>query len=121
MVQLAEFFLIAETSSLTFSVAGVVKEICTLTIAVAYVRDKHLTWVNVLGMVVRSPGTPNQVAPAHAETPMAHVLTWGPAGAQVSVAGVALYNAVKIRKGAKAGERKTLPFARVSHCLSSLL
>ncbi|XP_065142048.1 solute carrier family 35 member C2 [Paramisgurnus dabryanus] len=47
----SEFLLVSRTSSLTLSIAGIFKEICTLLLAVAFMGDKMST-VNWLGFAV---------------------------------------------------------------------
>eukprot|EP00887_Chlorella_sp_A99_P007579 scaffold28.g7579.t1 len=51
MMVLAEFTLIANTSALTFMVAGTFKEIVTVGAAVLFLGERF-TWVNALGLVV---------------------------------------------------------------------
>ncbi|XP_030624518.1 solute carrier family 35 member C2 [Chanos chanos] len=47
----SEFLLVSRTSSLTLSIAGIFKEVCTLLLAVEFMKDK-MSAVNWLGFVV---------------------------------------------------------------------
>ncbi|XP_002735463.1 solute carrier family 35 member C2-like [Saccoglossus kowalevskii] len=51
MLGVSEYLLLGQTSSLTLSIAGIFKEICTLYIATQYVGD-ILTPINAVGMVI---------------------------------------------------------------------
>ncbi|XP_047502331.1 solute carrier family 35 member C2-like isoform X2 [Penaeus chinensis] len=48
-MEVSEYLLVCFTSSLTFSISGVAKEIMTLSLAV-YIYNEHLTNINVLGL-----------------------------------------------------------------------
>ncbi|XP_052872065.1 solute carrier family 35 member C2 [Anopheles cruzii] len=50
-MEVSEFMVLTNTSSLTLSVAGIFKEICQLVLAVE-LNDEHLSTVNVLGLVM---------------------------------------------------------------------
>uniref|UniRef100_A0A182PP50 Sugar phosphate transporter domain-containing protein n=1 Tax=Anopheles epiroticus TaxID=199890 RepID=A0A182PP50_9DIPT len=50
-MEVSEFMVLTNTSSLTLSVAGIFKEICQLILAVE-LNDEHLSTVNVLGLVM---------------------------------------------------------------------
>ncbi|KFB50738.1 AGAP005537-PA-like protein [Anopheles sinensis] len=50
-MEVSEFMVLTNTSSLTLSVAGIFKEICQLVLAVK-LNDEHLSTVNVLGLVM---------------------------------------------------------------------
>uniref|UniRef100_A0A182Y106 Sugar phosphate transporter domain-containing protein n=1 Tax=Anopheles stephensi TaxID=30069 RepID=A0A182Y106_ANOST len=50
-MEVSEFMVLTNTSSLTLSVAGIFKEICQLVLAVE-LNDEHLSMVNVLGLVM---------------------------------------------------------------------
>ncbi|KFM57014.1 Solute carrier family 35 member C2, partial [Stegodyphus mimosarum] len=50
-MELSEYLLLVYTSSLTLSIAGVFKEVCTLYLAVRYTGD-HMTTVNFIGLIV---------------------------------------------------------------------
>lgn len=50
-MELSEYLLLLYTSSLTLSIAGVIKEVCTLYLAVRYTGD-NMTTVNFLGLIV---------------------------------------------------------------------
>ncbi|XP_053673240.1 solute carrier family 35 member C2 [Anopheles nili] len=50
-MEVSEFMVLTNTSSLTLSVAGIFKEICQLVLAVK-LNDEHLSIVNVLGLVM---------------------------------------------------------------------
>ncbi|KAG8201912.1 hypothetical protein JTE90_027389 [Oedothorax gibbosus] len=51
LMELSEYLLLVFTSSLTLSIAGVFKEVCTLYLAVKYTGDS-MTTVNFIGLVV---------------------------------------------------------------------
>eukprot|EP00730_Choanoeca_flexa_P013057 TRINITY_DN4925_c0_g1_i2.p1 TRINITY_DN4925_c0_g1~~TRINITY_DN4925_c0_g1_i2.p1 ORF type:complete len:365 (+),score=38.29 TRINITY_DN4925_c0_g1_i2:65-1159(+) len=53
---LSEFLLVRHTSGLTFSIAGIVKEILTISIAVLFVPGNSLTLLNMLGLGVSIVG-----------------------------------------------------------------
>lgn len=48
---MAEYFLIAETSAVTLTIAGVVKEVVTIVVAVFFFHDEF-TWLKGMGLVV---------------------------------------------------------------------
>lgn len=48
---MAEYFLIAETSAVTLTIAGVVKEVVTIVVAVFFFKDEF-TWLKGMGLVV---------------------------------------------------------------------
>lgn len=48
---MAEYFLIAETSAVTLTIAGVVKEVVTIVVAVFVFKDEF-TWLKGMGLVV---------------------------------------------------------------------
>ena len=50
-MEVSEYYVVSCTSSLTFSISGVAKEIATLTLAV-YVYSEHLSTINQLGLVL---------------------------------------------------------------------
>nr|XP_045616260.1 solute carrier family 35 member C2-like isoform X3 [Procambarus clarkii] len=50
-MEVSEYLVVVYTSSLTFSIAGVAKEIMTLSLAV-YVYSEHLTFINLMGLVL---------------------------------------------------------------------
>ena len=47
MLQVSEYLVVCFTSSLTFSIAGVAKEIMTLSLAV-YIYNEHLSYINLV-------------------------------------------------------------------------
>lgn len=47
VLQVSEYLVVCFTSSLTFSIAGVAKEIMTLSLAV-YIYNEHLSYVNLV-------------------------------------------------------------------------
>ncbi|CAL1266464.1 unnamed protein product [Larinioides sclopetarius] len=51
LMELSEYLLLLFTSSLTLSIAGVFKEVCTLYLAVKYTGD-HMTTLNFIGLIV---------------------------------------------------------------------
>ncbi|XP_078367610.1 solute carrier family 35 member C2-like [Oculina patagonica] len=51
MISVAEFLLLSHTSSLTLSISGIFKEICTLSLATEFAGDK-MTTVNFFGLVL---------------------------------------------------------------------
>ncbi|XP_070575080.1 solute carrier family 35 member C2-like [Ptychodera flava] len=51
VLALSEYLLVSQTSSLTLSIAGIFKEICTLYLATTYAGDE-LSFINGIGMVV---------------------------------------------------------------------
>ncbi|XP_077982646.1 solute carrier family 35 member C2-like isoform X1 [Glandiceps talaboti] len=51
MLGVSEYWLVAQTSGLTLSIAGIFKEICILYLATTYVGDK-LTPINAIGMIM---------------------------------------------------------------------
>uniref|UniRef100_A0A182NM34 Sugar phosphate transporter domain-containing protein n=1 Tax=Anopheles dirus TaxID=7168 RepID=A0A182NM34_9DIPT len=51
-MEVSEFMVLTNTSSLTLSVAGIFKEICQLVLAVKLNKDEHLSTVNLLGLVM---------------------------------------------------------------------
>jgi len=51
MISVAEFLLLSHTSSLTLSISGIFKEICTLSLATEFAGDK-MTSVNFFGLVL---------------------------------------------------------------------
>ncbi|EGD81057.1 hypothetical protein PTSG_11000 [Salpingoeca rosetta] len=53
---LSEFLLVSNTSGLTLSVAGIIKEICTIVVAVMFTPDNKLTTLNVFGLAVSIAG-----------------------------------------------------------------
>ena len=55
LMECAEFLLVSQTSSLTLSVAGIVKEIVTMVLAVVF-QDNDFSAVNWLGLVVCMAG-----------------------------------------------------------------
>uniref|UniRef100_A0A182QZ50 Sugar phosphate transporter domain-containing protein n=1 Tax=Anopheles farauti TaxID=69004 RepID=A0A182QZ50_9DIPT len=52
VMEVSEFMVLTNTSSLTLSVAGIFKEICQLILAVKLNKDEHLSTVNLLGLVM---------------------------------------------------------------------
>ncbi|XP_064096958.1 solute carrier family 35 member C2-like isoform X1 [Macrobrachium nipponense] len=50
-MEVSEYLVVCYTSSLTFSISGVAKEIITLSLAV-YIDDEHLSSVNMAGLVL---------------------------------------------------------------------
>ncbi|KAK8718767.1 hypothetical protein OTU49_014486 [Cherax quadricarinatus] len=50
-MEVSEYLVVCYTSSLTFSIAGVAKEIMTLSLAV-YVYNEHLSTINLMGLVL---------------------------------------------------------------------
>lgn len=51
LMELSEYLLLTYTSSLTLSIAGVFKEVCTLYLAVKYTGD-YMSTVNFIGLIV---------------------------------------------------------------------
>lgn len=51
MISVSEFLLLSHTSSLTLSISGIFKEICTLSLATEFAGDK-MTTVNFFGLVL---------------------------------------------------------------------
>ncbi|GIY50934.1 solute carrier family 35 member C2 [Caerostris extrusa] len=51
LMELSEYLLLLFTSSLTLSIAGVFKEVCTLYLAVKYTGDR-MTTINFIGLIV---------------------------------------------------------------------
>lgn len=51
MISVAEFLLLSHTSSLTLTISGIFKEICTLSLATEFAGDK-MTTVNFFGLVL---------------------------------------------------------------------
>ncbi|XP_022249758.1 solute carrier family 35 member C2-like isoform X2 [Limulus polyphemus] len=51
LMEVSEYLLLTYTSSLTLSIAGILKEVCTLYLAVSYNGDK-MTTLNILGLGV---------------------------------------------------------------------
>lgn len=52
MLQVSEYLVVCFTSSLTFSIAGVAKEIMTLSLAV-YIYNEHLSYINLVSHTFR--------------------------------------------------------------------
>ncbi|KAG0719790.1 Solute carrier family 35 member C2 [Chionoecetes opilio] len=50
-MEVSEYLVVCFTSSLTFSIAGVAKEIMTLSLAV-YIYNEHLTVINLMGLLL---------------------------------------------------------------------
>lgn len=50
VLQVSEYLVVCFTSSLTFSIAGVAKEIMTLSLAV-YIYNEHLSYINLVSCV----------------------------------------------------------------------
>lgn len=53
ILQVSEYLVVCFTSSLTFSIAGVAKEIMTLSLAV-YIYNEHLSYINLVSSVHHS-------------------------------------------------------------------
>jgi solute carrier family 35 protein C2 len=51
-LEFSEFLFVSNTSSLAFSIAGVVKEVITLSISTTFFNDDNLSWINLTGMAV---------------------------------------------------------------------
>lgn len=51
LMELSEYLLLTYTSSLTLSIAGIIKEVCTLYLAVKYSGDE-MSSMNVLGLII---------------------------------------------------------------------
>ena len=56
MLTFSEFILVAYAGSLTFSVAGIAKELVTIGFAAALVKGNGLTGINVLGLLISISG-----------------------------------------------------------------
>ncbi|KAK4324710.1 hypothetical protein Pmani_004665 [Petrolisthes manimaculis] len=50
-MEVSEYLVVCYTSSLTFSISGVAKEIMTLSLAV-YIYNEHLTLINLCGLLL---------------------------------------------------------------------